>query len=126
MLSFVLRLAYLLLPNCNSHPSPDGDLREAVLHGQIKDDNHEHERLHDQNRQTANDLHVQRWLPQSTGRNVSAALDLVFINEFSYMNDHICIVLLLQLGGVREGGLQRTPVPARRGRVPRLEGVGGL
>lgn len=32
----------------------------------------------------------------------------------------------LQLGGLREGGLQRASVPAGGGRVPRLEGVGRL
>lgn len=34
--------------------------------------------------------------------------------------------LSLQLGGLREGGLPRQPVPAGGGRVPRLEGVGRL
>lgn len=33
--------------------------------------------------------------------------------------------VFLQLGGLREGGLPRAPVPAGGGGVPRLEGVGG-
>lgn len=37
-----------------------------------------------------------------------------------------CASLSLQLGGLREGGLPRQPVPAGGGRVPRLEGVGRL
>lgn len=59
--------------DCNDHFwTPDGDLREALLHREIEDHNHQHERFHDPSRQAADCLYVQCWFPESTGRNVSA------------------------------------------------------
>lgn len=52
----------------------DGDLRQALLQWKITDDIQQHERLHDQNRLSADHLHVQRRLPQGVGGNVSSAL----------------------------------------------------
>lgn len=50
----------------------DGDLRQTLLLWQVQDHHHQHERFHDQERQAADNLHVQCWLPKSRGRNVSA------------------------------------------------------
>lgn len=50
----------------------DGDLRQTLLLWEVQDHHHQHERFHDQERQAADNLHVQCWLPESRGRNVSA------------------------------------------------------
>lgn len=50
----------------------DGDLRQTLLLREVQDHQQQHERLHDQERAAADDLYVQRRLPESLGRNVSA------------------------------------------------------